>query len=156
MSAIATHELYYILLFIFGVFVLMRLLAESRFARYLNIVLPAVIGLCLLLMVFNPRIPLGQGLYFGEKASLVASAARFARYSRASSSSGRRPTIRTSASPAASRTAASSFGFTAGPTNCGKASRARSAPSTSIACARSAGSGASSTPNNGSTAGCPT
>jgi uncharacterized protein (TIGR03663 family) len=72
--AIATHELYYILLFIFGVFVLMRLLTESRFARYLNIVLPAVIGLCVLLMVFNPRIPVGQGLYFGEKAFLVASA----------------------------------------------------------------------------------
>lgn len=72
--AIATHELYYILFFIFGVFVLMRLLAESRFARYLNIVLPAVMGVCLLLMVFNPRIPVGQGLYFGEKAFLVASA----------------------------------------------------------------------------------
>jgi uncharacterized protein (TIGR03663 family) len=72
--AIATHELYYILLFIFGVFVLMRLLTEGRFARYLNIALPAVIGLCVLLMVFNPRIPVGQGLYFGEKAFLVASA----------------------------------------------------------------------------------
>jgi uncharacterized protein (TIGR03663 family) len=72
--AIATHELYYILFFIFGVFVLMRLLSEGRFARYLNIVLPAVIGLCLLLMIFNPRIPVGQGLYFGEKAFLVASA----------------------------------------------------------------------------------
>jgi uncharacterized protein (TIGR03663 family) len=72
--AIATHELYYILFFIFGVFVLMRLVTESRFARYLNIALPAVIGLCLLLMLFNPRIPLGQGLYFGEKAFLVASA----------------------------------------------------------------------------------
>ncbi|HMQ30790.1 MAG TPA: TIGR03663 family protein [Chloroflexaceae bacterium] len=72
--AIATHELYYILFFIFGVFVLMRLLAESRFARYLNIVLPAVMAVCLALMVFNPRIPVGQGLYFGEKAFLVASA----------------------------------------------------------------------------------
>jgi len=72
--AIATHELYYILFFIFGVFVLMRLLAESRFARYLNRFLVAVIGLCLLLMLVNPRIPVGQGLYFGEKAFLVASA----------------------------------------------------------------------------------
>jgi uncharacterized protein (TIGR03663 family) len=72
--AIATHELYYILFFIFGVFVLMRLLSEGRFARYLNIVLPGVIGVCLLLMIFNPRIPVGQGLYFGEKAFLVASA----------------------------------------------------------------------------------
>jgi uncharacterized protein (TIGR03663 family) len=72
--AIATHELYYILFFIFGVFVLMRLLAESRFARYLNLFLIGVMGLCLVLMVFNPRIPVGQGLYFGEKAFLVASA----------------------------------------------------------------------------------
>lgn len=72
--AIATHELYYILFFIFGIFVLMRLLAESRFARHLNIVLIAVMAVCLVLMVFNPRIPVGQGLYFGEKAFLVASA----------------------------------------------------------------------------------
>lgn len=70
--AIATHELYYILLFIFGVFVLMRLLAESRFARYLNWFLIAVIGIAVLLMLVNPRIPVGQGLYFGEKAFLVA------------------------------------------------------------------------------------
>jgi len=72
--AIATHELYYILLFIFGVFVLMRLLAESRFARHLNRFLIAVIGVAVLLMLVNPRIPVGQGLYFGEKAFLVASA----------------------------------------------------------------------------------
>ncbi|MGQ9925258.1 MAG: flippase activity-associated protein Agl23 [Chloroflexaceae bacterium] len=72
--AIATHELYYILLFIFGVFVLMRLLAESRFARHLNWFLIAVIGVAVLLMLVNPRIPVGQGLYFGEKAFLVASA----------------------------------------------------------------------------------
>ncbi|WP_129670388.1 flippase activity-associated protein Agl23 [Candidatus Chloroploca sp. Khr17] len=72
--AIATHELYYILFFIFGVFVLMRLLAESRFARYLNFFLLGVMALALVLMVFNPRIPVGQGLYFGEKAFLVATA----------------------------------------------------------------------------------
>ncbi|RRR69612.1 MAG: TIGR03663 family protein [Candidatus Viridilinea halotolerans] len=72
--AIATHELYYILFFIFGIFVLMRLLAESRFARYLPMFLVGMMGICLLLMVFNPRIPLGKGLYFGEKAFLVASA----------------------------------------------------------------------------------
>jgi uncharacterized protein (TIGR03663 family) len=72
--AIATHELYYILLFIFGVFVLMRLLTESRFSRYLGQFLIAVMGVCLLLMLFNPRIPVGEGLYFGEKAFLVASA----------------------------------------------------------------------------------
>lgn len=72
--AIATHELYYILLFIFGIFVLMRLLAESRFARYLNIVLLAVIGICVALMFINPPLPFGRGLYIGEKAFLVASA----------------------------------------------------------------------------------
>ncbi|WP_041471154.1 flippase activity-associated protein Agl23 [Chloroflexus aggregans] len=72
--AIATHELYYILLFIFGVFVLMRLLAESRFARYQNIVLPVIIGICVVLMIVNPPLPFGRGLYIGEKAFLVASA----------------------------------------------------------------------------------
>ncbi|WP_298818363.1 flippase activity-associated protein Agl23 [Chloroflexus sp.] len=72
--AIATHELYYILLFIFGIFVLMRLLAESRFARYLNIALLVVIGLCAALMIINPPLPFGRGLYIGEKAFLVASA----------------------------------------------------------------------------------
>ncbi len=72
--AIATHELYYILLFIFGIFVLMRLLAESRFARYQNIVLLAVIGICVALMVINPPLPFGRGLYVGEKAFLIASA----------------------------------------------------------------------------------
>jgi uncharacterized protein (TIGR03663 family) len=72
--AIATHELYYILFFIFGVFVLMRLIAESRFAARLNIVMLAVLGLCLVLMVLNPPLPIGQGLYLGEKAFLVASA----------------------------------------------------------------------------------
>lgn len=72
--AIATHELYYILFFIFGIFVLMRLLTESRFARYLPMFLVGVMGICLVLMLFNPRIPVGQGLYFGEKAFLVASA----------------------------------------------------------------------------------
>jgi uncharacterized protein (TIGR03663 family) len=72
--AIGTHELYYILFFIFGIFVLMRLIAESRFVRYLNIGLLIVIGLCLALIVINPPLPIGQGLYFGEKAFLVASA----------------------------------------------------------------------------------
>ena len=72
--AIGTHELYYILFFIFGVFVAMRLIAESRFARYLSIGLGAVIGLCLVLMVLNPPLPIGRGLYFGEKAFLIASA----------------------------------------------------------------------------------
>lgn len=72
--AIATHELYYILFFIFGIFVLMRLIAESRFANYLNIGLLVVMAICLVLMVVNPPLPVGVGLYFGEKAFLVASA----------------------------------------------------------------------------------
>jgi uncharacterized protein (TIGR03663 family) len=72
--AIATHELYYILFFIFGLFVLMRLLAESPLARYLNIGLLAALGLSVILMVLNPPLPIGEGLYFGEKAFLIASA----------------------------------------------------------------------------------
>ena len=72
--AISTHELYYILFFIFGIFVFLRLMAESRFARALNPFLLTVIGLCLVLMLWNPKLPLGQGLYFGEKAFLVAAA----------------------------------------------------------------------------------
>jgi uncharacterized protein (TIGR03663 family) len=72
--AIGTHELYYILFFIFGVFVLMRLVAESRFERYLNPALLALIAVCALLMIFNPPLPIGRGLYLGEKAFLVASA----------------------------------------------------------------------------------
>ncbi|WP_129626039.1 flippase activity-associated protein Agl23 [Candidatus Oscillochloris fontis] len=72
--AIGTHELYYILFFIFGVFLVMRLLSESRFSRYLHWGLIAVFALCLVLMVLNPPLPVGQGLYLGEKAFLVASA----------------------------------------------------------------------------------
>jgi uncharacterized protein (TIGR03663 family) len=72
--AIATHELYYILFFIFGIFVLMRLIAESRFAARLNIGLLVVLGICVLFMVVNPPLPIGVGLYVGEKAFLVASA----------------------------------------------------------------------------------
>lgn len=72
--AIGTHELYYILFFIFGVFLAMRLLSESRFSRYLHWGLIAVFALCLVLMVINPPLPIGQGLYLGEKAFLVASA----------------------------------------------------------------------------------
>ncbi len=72
--AVGTHELYYILFFIFGIFLLLRLLAESRLARYLNIALPSLLGLCVVIMVLNPPLPIGQGLYLGEKALLVASA----------------------------------------------------------------------------------
>ncbi len=71
--AIATHELYYILFFIFGIFLLVRLLAESGFVRRLNLVLLIVMGVCVLLMIFNRPLPFGQGLYLGEKAFLVGS-----------------------------------------------------------------------------------
>ncbi|NTW00128.1 MAG: TIGR03663 family protein, partial [Oscillochloris sp.] len=72
--AVGTHELYYILFFIFGVFLMMRLLAESRFGRYLHWGLIGVLAICLVLMVLNPPLPVGQGLYLGEKAFLIASA----------------------------------------------------------------------------------
>jgi uncharacterized protein (TIGR03663 family) len=70
--AIGTHELYYILFFIFGIFVLVRLLAESRAAPYLNSGLLAMLAVCAVLMVLNPQLPFGKGLYLGEKALLVA------------------------------------------------------------------------------------
>ncbi len=72
--AIATHELYYILLFIFGLFALVRLLSELRLNRWLYIGLPALLLAMILLMIFNPPLPIGQGLYLGEKAFLVGSA----------------------------------------------------------------------------------
>ncbi len=71
--AIGTHELYYILFFIFGVFLLVRLVAEAGFQRLLNISFPIALGVCLLLMIFNRPLPIGQGLYLGEKAFLVGS-----------------------------------------------------------------------------------
>ena len=72
--AMGTHELYYILFFIFGVFLIMRLLSESRFARYLHWGIIGIFAICLALMAFNPPLPVGKGLYLGEKAFLIASA----------------------------------------------------------------------------------
>ena len=76
--AMGTHELYYILFFIFGVFLMMRLLSESRFSRYLHWGLIGVFSICLILMILNPPLPIGKGLYLGEKAFLIASALAFA------------------------------------------------------------------------------
>ena len=76
--AMGTHELYYILFFIFGVFLIMRLLSESRFSRYLHWGMIGIFAICLALMVFNPPLPIGKGLYLGEKAFLIASALAFA------------------------------------------------------------------------------
>jgi uncharacterized protein (TIGR03663 family) len=72
--AIGTHELYYILLFIFGIFVLIRLLSESRFAARLNLGLLITLAVLAVLIVINPPLPIGRGLYVGEKAFLIASA----------------------------------------------------------------------------------
>ncbi len=69
--AIGTHELYYILFFIFGMFVLIRLMSELLETRYMHIGLLAAIGLCIVLIVVNPPLPIGEGLYLGEKALLV-------------------------------------------------------------------------------------
>lgn len=69
--AVATHELYYILFFIFGMFVLVRLIAESRYAHYLNGGLLGAMVLCVILIILNPPLPFGKGLYLGEKAFLV-------------------------------------------------------------------------------------
>lgn len=69
--AIGTHELYYILFFIFGTFIGLRILAESRFTHYLDFALLIILALLGILMLWNPLLPIGKGLYLGEKAFLV-------------------------------------------------------------------------------------
>ena len=76
--AIATHELYYIVFFIFGIFAIIRLLSELNLERRvgavpinLTTVLLAALGICLILMVINPPLPVGQGLYLGDKAFMI-------------------------------------------------------------------------------------
>jgi uncharacterized protein (TIGR03663 family) len=72
---IGTHELYYILFFIFGIFTLMRLATEIQLTdRFMNAVLLILIGICLVFIVINPPLPVGKGLYLGEKAFLVGMA----------------------------------------------------------------------------------
>ncbi|MBC8075338.1 MAG: TIGR03663 family protein, partial [Chloroflexales bacterium] len=70
--AVATHEMYYILAFIFGLFVIIRALDESRFSARLQLGLLIALGVCGALIVVNPPIPVGQGLFFGDKAMLLA------------------------------------------------------------------------------------
>lgn len=71
--AIGTHELYYILFFIFGIFVIVRVLSEIPATdRYLSLGLLILLGLCVVLIVINPPLPIGKGLYLGEKAFLAA------------------------------------------------------------------------------------
>lgn len=73
--AIGTHELYYILLFIFGVLVLVRLIYESLPMRWLHIGVGVVLALCFVGMVLSSvlylPLPIGDGLYIGEKLLLV-------------------------------------------------------------------------------------
>lgn len=54
--AVGTHELYYILFFIFGLFVFVRLLAESPVARFLNIALVVLVVLCGIATVIFPSL----------------------------------------------------------------------------------------------------
>jgi uncharacterized protein (TIGR03663 family) len=70
--AMGTHELYYILFFIFGTFVLVRGFDESRFYQKVPIVLGGLLALCAVLMIFNPPLPVGSGLFLGDKAMLIA------------------------------------------------------------------------------------
>jgi uncharacterized protein (TIGR03663 family) len=82
--AIGTHELYYILLFIFGILVLGRLVTEfstlvrprmqnpGQLSLYLNLALAFFLAICLFFIVINPPLPVGEGLYLGEKVFLVA------------------------------------------------------------------------------------
>lgn len=75
--AIGTHELYYILFFIFGLFVLVRLLQEAGFARRLNQGMLIILGVCTTLAVLSLfgielLLPFGEGLYLGDKAFIIA------------------------------------------------------------------------------------
>lgn len=70
--AVGTHELYYILFFIFGFLMLFRLICESSYRRYLNRGVAAVLAICTVFIVLNPPLPVGEGLYLGEKMFLVA------------------------------------------------------------------------------------
>ncbi len=54
--AIATHELYYILFFIFGWFCILRIAFEMLPRRTYNIILIAVIAVALVVEIWNPRI----------------------------------------------------------------------------------------------------
>jgi uncharacterized protein (TIGR03663 family) len=76
--AVGTHELYYILFFIFGIFLLMRLLSERIPRLFLNIAIPAVLVVCVPLVLINPPLPVGQGLYLGDKALMAGGALLFA------------------------------------------------------------------------------
>ncbi|NJO06242.1 MAG: TIGR03663 family protein [Chloroflexaceae bacterium] len=73
--AIGTHELYYIVFFIFGLLMLVRIIAETTWGKYINMVLGGLVGICaaigILTMVFYVPLPVGEGLYLGEKVFLT-------------------------------------------------------------------------------------
>jgi uncharacterized protein (TIGR03663 family) len=64
--AMATHELYYILFFIFGSFVIVRLLDEHLPHRYVLLALAVLVGLCLVVAGLNPQV--GSSLRVGGLA----------------------------------------------------------------------------------------
>ncbi len=76
--AVATHELYYILFFIFGIFMLVRLITELGFHKQLNRGLLILIGVGMLIVLLGRQVdlalPVGEGLHLGEKALLVTAA----------------------------------------------------------------------------------
>ncbi|HET9224023.1 MAG TPA: flippase activity-associated protein Agl23, partial [Roseiflexaceae bacterium] len=68
--AIATHELYYILFFLFGMFVLIRVLTELLPGRRLAIALIAILTVSLVIMLANP--PITDKLRSGGPALIIA------------------------------------------------------------------------------------
>ena len=70
--AVATHEMYYILAFIFGLFVIIRALDESRFSHRLQLGMLIALGVCAVLALINPPLPVGKELFLGDKAMLIA------------------------------------------------------------------------------------
>ncbi len=73
--AIGTHELYYIVFFIFGILLLTRIIAESAWSKYLNLGMAILTGILavvsFLTIIFYLPLPIGEGLYVGEKTFLV-------------------------------------------------------------------------------------
>lgn len=76
--AVGTHELYYILFFIFGIFLFVRILDELGLRKSLNLGLLIALGVCAFVLLIGRQVdlalPVGAGLYLGEKAFLIGSA----------------------------------------------------------------------------------
>jgi uncharacterized protein (TIGR03663 family) len=71
--AIATHELYYILFFLFGMFVIIRVLAELLPVRRLMIAMIAILAVAVVIMLANP--PITDKLRAGGPALIIATIA---------------------------------------------------------------------------------